>query len=391
MEQTEFLIIGGGPAGAATGIALKKTGRRCIVVDGQKFPRMKLCGGLFTGKSQKVLHELLGEEKMRECMAVCTASHEQKFSLWSAEKCMVEVMPRKEIVLIDRPMFDEWMIRHYQTLGGLLIEGDAVVEVDFEQQTARLKSGKEVAYQHLIAADGANGRVEQWLQTFLRVSASAGKARKGLRQKNALCLEINVDKADCPNAEGVRIHLGVIPKSYAWSFAKGNKVCLGLVKLHDVAIDVQAVFRSFLQSMGVQNIEKYPLRGAMLPFGNYMRTPAWATPNQKGSVLFVGDAARLVEPLTGEGIYYALQSGVYAAESKGDVSLYLKKVSYLHRLIEKGGKYQRGLMHPRALRFFEKSAHLHPHFIEHFYSTQIEERCLDPFWKIAWQYKRKKN
>ena len=389
MEHTDFLIVGGGPAGSAAGIALTRAGRTCVIVDKQRFPRVKLCGGLFTGKSQKVLQELLGAEAYAACMAAAVASREAKFSLWQREterqgeadksmnmsgvgemSCMVEVMPRKEIVLIDRPKFDEWMIRHYASLGGRLIEGDAVVELDFERRVARTQSGRELSYGCLIAADGANGRIGSVVQ------------RQG-RKSNALCLEINVDRADCPDAEGVRIYFGVVPKSYAWSFVKGDKVCLGLVKLEGVEVDAQAAFRSFLQSLGVRHLENYPLRGAMLPFGNYMKVPAWGAQ----SVLFVGDAARLVEPLTGEGIFYALQSGVYAAQSGGDASLYIDKVSRLQRLIDKGGWYQKWLMHPLAQQMWRDSAGKHPRFIEHFYSTQIEEACLDSFLKIVWKYK----
>ena len=429
METTDYLVVGAGPAGSAAAVALRKEGMECVVVDRARFPRVKLCGGLLTGKAQGVLRELLGEEKYGECMEYCVASRERKFSLWESgvgetgglcgedvgtceedgamcaekggERCggkprlLVEVEPRGEIVLIDRPRFDEWMVGLCRSLGAEVVEDDGVVDVDFDGRVARLASGREIGYGNLIAADGANGVVERLMarrgggcESAVRGACAQTKRREAWDGKrgNSLCLEVNVDREDCPDAEGVQIHFGVVPRSYAWSFAKGDKVCLGLVKLDGVEMDVQGVFRRFLRCVGVRNVEKYPLRGAMIPFGNYMRCPA----AEKEGVMYVGDAARLVEPLTGEGIFYALQSGVYAARSGGDAGRYLRDVARLHRLIDKGGRYQRWLMGSAFHGVMCRHAHKHPGFIEHFYSTQIERACLDGFVKIVWKYKRGK-
>lgn len=422
MERTDYLIIGAGPSGSAAAIALKNEGKDCILVDKATFPRVKLCGGLFTGKAQDALAALVGKEKYADCMSQCTASRETKFSLWQTEKSpqtgepvrqrmLVEVRPRKEIVLIDRPRFDEWMVRHYQSLGGTLIEGDGIASIDFANHTAHLESGRTIAYRTMIAADGANSTVERLLAAHRangtrdlssstnNPSPSAPKNHKKMHTRgNALCLEINVDRADCPDADGVQIHFGIIPQSYAWSFSKGDKVCLGLVKKDNVQTNPHQAFRHFLHSLGVHNIDRYPLRGAMLPFGNYMPHPAYVfdaqngnRPNHTPSILFVGDAARLVEPLTGEGIFYALQSGILAAQSHGDPTQYMHQVSHLHQLISKGDLYQHWLMHnPLLHSLLCRQASHHPSFIEHFYSTQIEQPTLDSFLKIVWKYKRGK-
>ena len=384
MERTDFLIVGAGPSGSAAGISLRNEGKECVVVDKARFPRVKLCGGLFTGKSQGVLRSLLGEEKYGECMEQCMTNTERRFSLWHTDvegsRRLVEVEPRREIVLIDRPRFDEWMLRHCEALGAQTTEGDGVASIDFGNRTARLQSGREIAYGTLIAADGANGTVER----LMTATEQRRRRRWDATRGNSLCLEVNVERADCPDAEGVQIHFGVVPHSYAWSFAKGDKVCLGLVKLVGTEIDIQQVFRQFLHRVGVRNIDRYPLRGAMIPFGNCMPDPAC----DAHGILFAGDAARLVEPLTGEGIFYALQSGVYAAQSNGDTSRYRIAIAHLHRLIRKGGRYQRWFMSSPLHSLMCSQAHKHPAFIEHFYSTQIEQACLDSFPKIVWKYKR---
>ena len=353
-----------------------------MVVEAKVFPRVKLCGGLMTGKAQDALRQVLGEAGQEECLQACTASHERKFSLWqhAADGSMhrqVMVEPRRPILLVDRPKFDRWMFdRCRATEGVQVLEGDGVTDIDFDRHVVTLASGRQITYSRLVAADGANSVVER----LMAKRKPRGWQSRKTRCADSFCLEVNVDRADCPDVEGVCIYFGVVPESYAWAFAKGNQVCLGLVKLSWREFDVRETFLRFLREVGVRNVEKYVLRGAMLPFGNPMRCPSVDALD----VVFAGDAAGLVEPLTGEGIYYALQSGLWAG--KCAASEYVEKVHYLHRLIRKGGGYQRVLLYPPILRFVCRHADHHRGFFEHFYSTQIEQGCLDSFPVIVWKY-----
>lgn len=386
------LIVGGGPSGCACGITLLKGGRDCCIVDKYAFPRTKLCAGLFTAKSQGCLQSVLGQAVYAEAMRTAMMSEENTFSLFRGMKPLVTcnltntseqpVALRHSdchIHLVNRPVLDNFLIRHFVSLGGFLIEGDAVKDVDFAGKVVTLASGTIVRYDNLVAADGATSMVEKALVRHDGTFAAKGNS--------ALCLEINVDREDY-DANGVNIYFDIVKGSYAWVFAKGEKVCIGLVKLPwQKNNDVQRTMLDFCKDLGVKNMDKYPLRGAMLPFGNMMPRPVWG-----GNVYFVGDAAGLVEPLTGEGIYYALQSGQYAAESilEGGTERYLGKVAYLHSLISKGRYYQSLLEMKLPSRFFFRHAPHHRRFISYFYLTQIEHASLDSFWKIMWKYKRQK-
>ena len=386
------LIIGGGPSGSSCGISLLNGGASCCIVERSSFPRIKLCAGLFTGKSQDCLKSVLGQDAYDDVMRKVLMAKEDTFSLYRGMKSLVSCNLQKEgnqplslrntdcrIRLVNRPLLDEQLIKYFVSLGGMLVENDAVKDIDFDNKVAVLASGRTIRYEHLVAADGANSTTEHLLARH-----DEGFARKG---RSAMCIEINVDRSDL-DIGGVNIYFDIVKGSYAWVFSKGEKVCIGLVKLPwQSDVDVNRTMLSFCEKLGVKNMDKYPLRGAMLPFGNILPVPVW-----KDSVFFVGDAAGLVEPLTGEGIYYALQSGQYAAESiiADSTEMYLHKVAYLHALINKGRYYQSLLEKKFTSKFFFRHAHRHPRFISQFYLSQIEHASLDSFMKIVWKYKRKK-
>ena len=374
--KTKVLIIGAGPAGTSCAIRLLQSGIECLLVDRLSFPRLKLCAGLLTHKSQDALRTLLGNEQYEACMKASVSSREECFRLYEQpDKMMVECRPEEPITLVDRQEMDQWLVNHYVGSGGQFRDNSHLESIDFVSQKATF-STFEVEYDYLIAADGANSTVEHMLadvcpDTFTR------------KQRSSLCVEINVDKADL-DTDGVNIYFNVVPKSYAWVFAKGDKTCIGLVKLQDENFDVNAYMHKFLNDVGLKNADKYPIHGAMIPIGTYMERPVhWTT-------LFVGDAAGLVEPLTGEGIFYAIQSGMDAADSiaaKGTTSaIYINKVKQLTAIIDKGQQYQNWLEDNRLRKLFFGHAHRHPNFIRHFYDTQIEHACLDPFWKIVAKY-----
>lgn len=372
----QVLIVGAGPSGSACGIRLQQAGIECMMVDKQKFPRVKLCAGLFTHKSQDCLRHLIGDSAYDACMRHALMSREPHFSLYDGMKRMVTTSLDDPITLISRPTFDAWMVEHFVSLGGRFHDGAELIDIDTVRGVATLTDG-EVEFDYLIAADGANSTVErlmarQFPDTFRR------------KPQASLCIEVNVRREDI-NTEGVNIFFNIVPDSYAWAFAKGEEVCLGLVKLPGHQFDVNASMLRFMSELRVKNMSRYPLRGAMIPIACCMERV------MVRNILFVGDAAGFVEPLTGEGIYHAMQSGVYAAEAiieGGAVgSRYEQKAMYLKRLVDKASYYQRLLERRSTFRFFLRHAKHHPRFIAHFYQTQIEHACLDSFWKIVMKYK----
>ena len=374
MTTTEILVIGCGPAGAAAGISALKSGRDVMVVEARKHPRLKLCAGLLTQKTHRALRHLLGDDGYDECMAVAVMSREPYFALWDGLKSAGRFPVKNKITLIDRVLFDDFLSKYYVRKGGKLVENDALVDIDFNERIATLQSGERIAYKRLIAADGANSRVRRLREKF--------EGRTLLNtNRNVLCVEVNVDAQDL-DVPDVNVILNVVPRSYAWSFAKGSKVCLGMVKFRGEKFDVNQTMRQFMVDLGVCNVDKYQVKGAMLPFGNHMKRAA-----RDESIFFVGDAAGFVEPLTGEGIYYALQSGIDAGESP-TAAEYTRRLKEVCRLINASRFYQRMMEIKLARKLLLHYCGTHVEFMTLFYDKHIDNGLSDSFLKMADEYKR---
>lgn len=138
--------------------------------------------------------------------------------------------------------------------------------------------------------------------------------------------------------------------------------------------------KKFCDDLGLKHQEKYPLKGAMIPFDNAMPVPLW-----HDHLYFCGDAAGLDEAVTGEGIFYALRSGVDAAESiiNGSPSLYLDRNSYLQKLMAKAARYQKVLSNPLLYKVFRFITKHDNGLVGYFYLTQIDHESLHHFPYIA--------
>jgi menaquinone-9 beta-reductase len=109
------------------------------------------------------------------------------------------------------------------------------------------------------------------------------------------------------------IFFGVLPWGYGWIFPRGESVSVGIGGLLGQGVEFPRTFRAFVDDFFQPEVWKVIRpRGHLFPFGNFERTPG------RGNILLVGDAARFVEPVTGEGIGFALESGQLAASAAGE-------------------------------------------------------------------------
>ena len=378
MLQTTVLIVGAGPTGTSCSLRLQQAGIDCLVVDKAKFPRVKLCGGLFTAKSEQSLLSLLGAESYQDILKQCTVEITHNIALYNTDQLLARsaVQPLR---FIDRPCFDHAMFNLYQSRGGQSIEGKGISSIDFDQQIATLQDGDQVHYKYLVAADGASSRTEHLLAAY----SQQHKGDFTPKGHNSFCLEINVPREEMPPIDEARIYFGLAPKTYAWAFPKGDVVCLGIGSMYGNDFDTKAGMKQFLQMVGLRHPERYPLHGAVIPYHNLLTPPVWHS-----HLLFAGDAAGLIEPLTGEGIYYAIQSGMDAAEAiikASNISVseeasavltqyYTTAIQGLHRNIEMSDFYQSLLLNHKLLsRLFFYLAPKHTSFIGFFFDRRISQ------------------
>ena len=118
------------------------------------------------------------------------------------------------------------------------------------------------------------------------------------------------------------IYFGLIDWGYGWVFPKRDTLTVGVGGSLRKNPDLMSSFKDFLrQRFG--EIPAGKIKGHHIPFGDFRRVPG------RGNILLCGDAAGLVEPITGEGIAFAMQSGHFAAEAIRDAAKALKPAAAL--------------------------------------------------------------
>jgi flavin-dependent dehydrogenase len=188
----------------------------------------------------------------------------------------------------------------------------------------------------LIGADGSNGQTRQ---------LANGSGREPAWYSKRFALEAAIPYTALPNvvpagdaAEDLVFDFAPLVGGYGWLFPKGDHVNIGVGTFADGnAVSLKRVTRELLatytqQKLGV-DLGSFPAsctKGQHLGVGGYAYVP-------QGRVLLVGDAAGLVDPLTGEGIHSALVSGQAAAAAVltgGDVAaVYARKLAPLQQML----------------------------------------------------------
>ena len=346
------VIVGGGPSGSACAIRLAQSNINCCIVDKAKFPRNKLCAGLTTEKTRRLLFQLLKDRSPEDILSAINRNTVHGIKLFQGYEEFADQPFSKEWVLVNRRDYDNLLVDHFRNdLGGDVYDGISIKKYDLAQHQLLLDDGTILSYDYLIAADGAAGH----LATLCGCAIAP--------EKKAFCLEINVNSGDFDyENDKVGIYFNVLKGGYVWVFPKGDTVCLGLGCLYDHKTDYKKVFQDFLTETGLRNPENYPLSGAFLPYGTCNPRPF----SDEFNVLFVGDSAGYADPITGEGLYLAFQSGINAADSLAEglgngktfeqvAADYTRSMKPFARIIKKGALMQK-LLYTKPILFSVRTA-----------------------------------
>ena len=347
----DTVVIGAGPSGSACGITLQRRGIKNCLIDKAVFPRHKTCAGLVTGKTYKLINKLFGENDTAGLFCDKTS----RIRLFQRKKELVTAQIKNPVRLVKRRDFDNELVKRYKALGGELFEGEKILRIDYGSNKIKLKSGKAIEYKNLIFADGALSLAHRKL--------SFGKS------KLAFGIEAYIPKEQL-DTDSIDIYFEYIDGGYIWVFRHGDTVCAGAVNQFKKSVDYKGILSGFLADIGVdtKNI-KYV--GAFLPYGS-------PVPQNKlpGNVMLVGDAAGFADPISGEGLYMALKSGIAAAEAvqrSDPKKKYLEAVNPLRRAVTDGKKAQKLFYSPLIFKKMLKKAEGKQKFVGFFFDNAVEE------------------
>lgn len=292
MERFDVLIVGAGPAGSTTAYRLADAGARVLLLDRARFPRDKPCGGAISARA-------LRELPLDPHPVIEHVSDKMELS-YRGRHPHIRGGTYPLAYLTQRSRLDHFLLEQALSAGAGLRDGARVTEIS--EHGARV-DGKQIDCQLLIGADGANGFTARSL-------ALIGKRIYGVALEGNLAHE-HLDPERWRSR--VVIELGTIPGGYCWIFPKGDHVNIGVGGWESVGHTLRRHLQEFCKRRGLDYSKLTGLRGYRLP----ARAPG--SPLARGKALLVGDAAGLLDPLWGDGLYAAFLSSRLAASVVLDV------------------------------------------------------------------------
>ena len=286
----DVAIVGSGPGGAACAAFCAKAGLRTLLLEREIFPREKVCGDCLNPSCAAVLERLELAERVR------TLPHgvlsRVDFVAIGGHSVGVE-LPEGAEIAVKRSLFDQLLMARAVEAGAEVRQGvtvSALTAPRSDEEAWKISAGTQsFQVRVVVAADGRNSTVARLLGLLPRIA------------KERVALQTHIP---LPAGFGDRVVLQFLREGYSGQAPIGNGQ-LNLCLVGKPA--AMPALRSWAEAKFSMSREHdwrtiTPLRRAAL-------APA------RRRLFLVGDAARVVEPFTGEGIYYALRSGELAAEA----------------------------------------------------------------------------
>jgi geranylgeranyl reductase family protein len=329
--RCDVAVIGAGPAGAMAARNLARAGARVALIDGSH-PREKPCGGGVTGRALQLAAVGIASEPAGRTIERVTFEA-------SGKHAVVDLSSHQDLRVFSREAFDAALLRQAAEAGAEIIGARATAISRARDRWSITTASRLLEARWLLGADGAGGIVRKRVfQPFSRsqLSIAAGSY------------------VDAVEAQEIVIAFIDEPRGYLWSFPRPGHLAVGACAQADATTtaDMHAVTDAWL--------DRYA------PAANRTRRRyAWPIPSLSAADvdaerpagdgwMLLGDAAGLVDPITREGIFFALRSGMLAAaalQSTRAVNAYTSAVrDELHAELRRAARLKAGFYRPRFTR-----------------------------------------
>lgn len=300
----DVAVIGGGPCGATAAADLARMGWRVALLD--KAGRIKPCGGAIPPR-------LIRDFDIPEHLLVAKVNSAQIVSP-SARAVDMPIDGNGYVAMVDREHFDEWLRERARQEGAERIAG----------RYQRLeRDGSEGVIVHFASGHAESGAEDQTLRARYVIGSDgalsevAKQELRGTSRVPYVFAYHEIVRSPVQTAGDVRFHAKrcdiyydarVSPDFYAWVFPHGETTSIGTGSANK-GFSLRRAVGDLRKSTGLEGCETIRKEGAPIPLKPLKR---W---DNGRDVVVAGDAAGVVAPASGEGIYYAMLSGRLAAEA----------------------------------------------------------------------------
>ena len=299
----DVVVIGGGPSGATAATDLARQGFTVCLLDREG--RIKPCGGAIPPK-------LIEEFDIPDSLLVARINSARMISPAAAAVDMP--IDGGFVGMVDREFFDAWLRQRAAAVGADVRQGtferitrdpDGVATVHFRQRSGDVRQLRARA---IIGADGAMSAVaKQCIQGAHKIRYVAAY-HEIVRVPQSARSDYSATRCD------VYYQGKLSPDFYAWIFPHGDTASIGVGSARK-GFSLRGAVGALRQSAAIQHFETVRREGAPIPMKPLRR---W---DNGRDLILAGDAAGVVAPASGEGIYYAMAGGRHAA---GAVATFLR-------------------------------------------------------------------
>jgi geranylgeranyl reductase family protein len=301
MGLDDVAIVGAGPAGARAAYVLARRGARVTIFDASH-PREKPCGGGVTGRALALVADAVPAAACP--MSVIRSARFTDSRRGQSATVRLEdhgASARSALVVASRAAFDAELLEAAERAGAVLVRS-RVTNLTIDLNGARLETARgrhRAAF--VIGADGANSLVRRRVASPFRrdqLSIATGFFAHGVTS-DEIVIELTTD-----------------PPGYIWSFPRPDHLAIGICAQADAGTAAGALREraaKWIDSIGIARgarLEPYSWPIPSLSARDFaalaLAGPRWA---------LAGDAAGLVDPITREGIYFAIASGQSIADA----------------------------------------------------------------------------
>lgn len=294
---TDVIVVGAGPSGSTAAYRLAERGARVIMVDRARFPRDKPCGGGVTMRGAQLLPFAIDPvvERRVERVTVTHGHHGRSRHIDGGGPM---------VLMTQRRRLDAFLVEQAVGQGVEFHDNVRVRAIDMTDDGVRIVTDTgTIEARILVGADGANG---------------ATRAALGVPEPSyAVALEGNLPRGatdfdDSKYLDDALLEFGTVPGGYGWIFPKGDHCNFGVGGWFAEGPNLRDHLAELCTAHGISMEDLIHLRGHRLPIRRS------GTPVAISRAVLVGDAAGLVDPFSGDGMYEAFLSSKLATNAIGE-------------------------------------------------------------------------